>query len=104
MRAHIQHLLAYTQKKRPQTKIVDPRYELAHNIRMERGMVDTWYGLNGTWAMGSLYCEKIMATYQKMLAMPGGMDKNKQDKKDKKNKKEQKSMRERVQELLKEKK
>lgn len=104
VRAHIQHLLAYTQKKRPQTKIVDPRYELAHNIRMERGMVDTWYGLNGTWAMGSLYCEKIMATYQKMLAMPGGMDKNKQDKKDKKNNKEQKSMRERVQELLKEKK
>ena len=59
VRAHIQHLLAYTQKKRPQTKIVDPRYELAHNIRLERGMVDTWYGLNGTWAMGSLYCEKI---------------------------------------------
>ena len=71
VRAHIQHLLAYTQKKRPQTKIVDPRYELAHNIRLERGLVDTWYGLNGTWAMGSLYCEKIMATYQKMLAMPG---------------------------------
>ena len=62
VRAHIQHLLAYTQKKRPKTAIVDPRYELAHNIRMERGMVDTWYGLNGTWAMGSLYCEKIMAT------------------------------------------
>ena len=109
VRAHIQHLLAYTQKKRPQTKIVDPRYELAHNIRMERGMVDTWYGLNGTWAMGSLYCEKIMATYQKMLAMPGGKDKkhdaakNKQNKKDKKDKKKQKSMRERVQEVLKEK-
>ena len=109
VRAHIQHLLAYTQKKRPQTKIVDPRYELAHNIRMERGMVDTWYGLNGTWAMGSMYCEKIMATYQKMLAMPGGKDKkhdaakNKQNKKDKKDKKKQKSMRERVQEVLKEK-
>ena len=109
VRAHIQHLLAYTQKKRPQTKIVDPRYELAHNIRMERGMVDTWYGLNGTWAMGSMYCEKIMVTYQKMLAMPGGKDKkhdaakNKQNKKDKKDKKKQKSMRERVQEVLKEK-
>ena len=109
VRAHIQHLLAYTQKKRPQTTIVDPRYELAHNIRMERGMVDTWYGLNGTWAMGSMYCEKIMATYQKMLAMPGGKDKkhdaakNKQNKKDKKDKKKQKSMRERVQEVLKEK-
>lgn len=110
VRAHIQHLLAYTQKKRPQTKIVDPRYELAHNIRMERGMVDTWYGLNGTWAMGSLYCEKIMATYQKMLAMPGGQDKDKKDKQekkkdkpDKKDSKKKKSMRERVEELTKEK-
>ena len=108
VRAHIQHLLAYTQKKRPQTKIVDPRYELAHNIRLERGLVDTWYGLNGTWAMGSLYCEKIMATYQKMLSMPGGQekkdkrdkDKDKNKKKDKK--KKQKSMRERVDELIKE--
>lgn len=108
MRAHVQHLLAYTQKKRPQTKIVDPRYELAHNIRMERGMVDTWYGLNGTWAMGSLYCEKIMATYQKMLSMPGGQekkdkrdkDKDKNKKKDKK--KKQKSMRERLDEMIKE--
>ena len=107
VRAHIQHLLAYTQKKRPQTKIVDPRYELAHNIRLERGLVDTWYGLNGTWAMGYLYCEKIMATYQKMLAMPGGQaKKDKQDKADKKAKqkdKKKKSMRERVDELMKEK-
>lgn len=69
VRAHIQHLLAYTQKKRPSTKIVDPRYELAHNIRLERGVVDTWYGLNGTWAMGSNYCEKIMVNYQRMLTM-----------------------------------
>ena len=68
VRAHIQHLLAYTQTKRPSTDIVDPRYDLAHNIRLERGVVNTWYGLNGTWAMGSLYCEKIMATYQKILA------------------------------------
>lgn len=69
VRAHIQHLLAYTQTKRPSTKIVDPRYELAHSIRLERGVVNTWYGLNGTWAMGGQYCEKIMANYQKMLAM-----------------------------------
>lgn len=103
VRAHIQHLLAYSQKKRPSTKIVDPRYDLAHNIRLERGLVDTWYGLNGTWAMGSLYCEKIMATYQKILSMPGGSDKKdkKKEKKDKKEK-QRKSMRERVQELLKE--
>lgn len=110
VRAHIQHLLAYTQKKRPKTAIVDPRYELAHNIRMERGMVDTWYGLNGTWAMGSLYCEKIMATYQKMLAMPCGLEKKKDKKlesdkkKDTKKEQKKKSMRQRVEEVLKEKK
>ena len=69
VRAHIQHLLAYTTKKHPSTDIVDPRYELAHAIRMERGIVDKWSGLNGTWAMGSQYCEKIMLIYQSMLSL-----------------------------------
>ena len=69
VRAHIQHLLAYTTKKHPSTDIVDPRYELAHAIRMERGIVDKWSGLNGTWAMGSQYCEKIMRIYQSMLTL-----------------------------------
>ena len=110
VRAHIQHLLAYTQSKRPKTAIVDPRYELAHKIRMERGVVDTWYGLNGTWAMGSLYCEKIMAAYQKMLAMPVEQSKEKSEAKNKKKQDKQANqdkkshrMRERVQEMLKEK-
>jgi hypothetical protein len=99
VRAHIQHLLAYTQKKRPQTEIVDPRYELAHKIRVERGVVDTWYGLNGTWAMGSLYCEKIMATYQKMLSMKvAPAEEKKPPVKDKR----KQSMRERIAELMKE--
>ena len=48
-----------------------------------------------------------MATYQKMLSMPGGQaKKDKQDKADKKAKqkdKKKKSMRERVDELMKEK-
>ena len=69
VRAHIQHLLAYSAKKKPSTKIVDPRYELAHAIRGERGFVDKWSGLQGTWAMGSNYCEKIMVIYQAMLGM-----------------------------------
>lgn len=69
VRAHIQHLLAYSAKKKPSTKIVDPRYELAHAIRSERGFVDKWSGLQGTWAMGSNYCEKIMVIYQAMLGM-----------------------------------
>ena len=106
VRAHIQHLLAYTQTKRPSTDIVDPRYDLAHNIRMERGVVNTWYGLNGTWAMGSLYCEKIMATYQKILAQqpvepeikPAPSEPVKE-----KNKKKR-SMKQRVSEILQEKK
>lgn len=67
VRAHIQHLLAYAREEQPVTEIIDPRYDLAHNLRLGRGLIDVWYGLNGTWAMGSLYCEKIMATYQKLL-------------------------------------
>ena len=69
VRAHIQHLLAYSALKKPSTGIVDPRYDLAHAIRKERGFVDKWSGLQGTWAMGSQYCEKIMVIYQAMLGM-----------------------------------
>ncbi len=123
VRAHIQHLLAYTTKKHPSTDIVDPRYELAHAIRMERGIVDTWSGLNGTWAMGSHYCEKIMRIYQNMLDldkhdlkeaekakaeylkdyMGSHKDEDKDKDKDKETKPERKlTMRERVEKILKE--
>ena len=98
VRAHIQHLLAYTQTRRPSTEIVDPRYDLAHNIRLERGVVDTWYGLNGTWAMGSLYCEKIMATYQKILAQ--AVSEPVVEEQPKKKKQSKKSMKEKVKEIL----
>lgn len=69
VRAHIQHLLAYCQKEQPKNKIVDPRYDLAHRIRLSRGLITNWYGLNGTWAMGANYCEKIMAQYYAMLSL-----------------------------------
>lgn len=69
VRAHVQHLLAYSVMKKPSTNIVDPRYDLAHAIRKERGFIDKWSGLQGTWAMGSQYCEKIMVIYQAMLGM-----------------------------------
>ena len=69
VRAHIQHLLAYSTTKKPSINIVDPRYDLAHAIRKERGLIDKWSGLQGTWAMGSEYCEKIMVIYQAMLGM-----------------------------------
>ena len=99
VRAHIQHLLAYTQRQEPSTEIVDPRYDVAHRIRMERGIVDTWYGLNGTWATGSLYCEKIMATYKKILAMQV-KEPAIEAPQTKKQKKDKRSMKERVQEIL----
>ena len=69
VRAHIQHLLAYSTTKKPSINIVDPRYDLAYAIRKERGLIDKWSGLQGTWAMGSEYCEKIMVIYQAMLGM-----------------------------------
>ncbi len=65
-RAHIQHLLAYGGKK-PKTAIVNPRYQTAFNIRKERGFIHNWSGLNGTWAMGSNYSEKIFDVQQRML-------------------------------------
>lgn len=74
VRAHIQHLLAYAKKDMPKTKIIDPRYKLAHDIRMERGLITKWSGLNGTWAMGKEYCEKIMAHYVSMGEIKGVPD------------------------------
>lgn len=67
VRAHIQHLLAYCKKDKPKAKIVDPRYDMVHKIRLSRGLISNWYGLNGTWAMGANYCEKIMAVYVEMV-------------------------------------
>lgn len=103
VRAHIQHLLAYTQKSRPKTEIIDPRYEIAHSIRLERGVVDTWSGLNGTWAMGGLYCEKIMVMYQNMLSMEALDEeiKKPESKNENKSKKKKKgNIRERIQKIL----
>lgn len=66
VRAHVQHLIAYSRKTKPSLPIVDPRYKTAHALRLARGLVDKWYGLNGTWAMGSYYCEKIMTHFVRM--------------------------------------
>ena len=96
-------MLAYTQKSRPKTEIIDPRYEIAHSIRLERGVVDTWSGLNGTWAMGGLYCEKIMVMYQNMLSMEALDEeiKKPESKNENKSKKKKKgNIRERIQKIL----
>lgn len=67
VRAHVQHLLAYSKTSKPKTAIVDPRYQIAHNLQISRGLINKWFGLNGTWAMGAEYCEKIMYHYARML-------------------------------------
>ena len=70
VRAHIQHLLAYSTEREPKTKIVDPRYDLVHKMRKKSGYLTTWHSLNGNWAMSSEYSEKIFDLHSKMLAMP----------------------------------
>lgn len=67
VRAHIQHLVAYCSHDLPKTKLIDPRYERAHNLRLEKGLITKWSGLNWTWAMGGEYAEKIFNTHQLML-------------------------------------
>ena len=77
VRAHIQHLLAYTSHDLPKTKLIDPRYDKAHNLRLQKGLITKWSGLNWTWAMGGEYAEKIINTHQLMLRCedkePAGM-------------------------------
>jgi len=68
VRAHVQHLLAYSKTVKPKTPIIDPRYYVAHDIRLSKGMITQWSGLNGTWAMGAEYCEKIMYHFVRMQA------------------------------------
>ena len=67
VRAHIQHLLAYTSHDLPKTELIDPRYDKAHNLRLEKGLITKWSGLNWTWAMGGEYAEKIINAHQLML-------------------------------------
>ncbi|NLH45508.1 MAG: glucosaminidase domain-containing protein [Acholeplasmataceae bacterium] len=70
VRAHIQHLLAYSTEREPKTGIVDPRYDLVHKMRKTSGYLTTWHSLNGNWAMSNEYSEKIFDLHSKMLAMP----------------------------------
>ena len=70
VRAHVQHLMAYTSAERPRTEIIDPRYDVAHNMNMQRGLSTTWSQLNGRWAMASNYAEKIFAIFQLMEKEP----------------------------------
>ena len=75
VRAHIQHLLAYTSTTRPKVQIVDPRYELLIQSRPDLyGKIKYWTGLNGNWAVpGPTYGEDILNLWQQAQA-PDGSD------------------------------
>ena len=67
VRAHIQHLVAYSSHAKPKTALLDPRYDAARRLRTQNGLITKWSGLNWTWAMGGEYAEKIFTAQQKML-------------------------------------
>lgn len=67
VRAHVQHLLAYTMPRAPHTPIIDPRYQLVHNQKaLDNSYFTRWSQLNGKWAMGSYYAEKILNLHEQM--------------------------------------
>lgn len=68
VRAHIQHLLAYSSKKAPKTPIVDPRYKIVKDLPHIFGACVTWQDLNGRWARADIpYGERILDIHQRML-------------------------------------
>lgn len=67
VRAHIQHLLAYTSTRRPTTEIVDPRYSIVRQ-RYGSNTLAKWYDLNGRWAVpGYHYGQDILAMLKDIL-------------------------------------
>jgi len=67
VRAHIQHLLAYTSTRRPTTEIVDPRYSIVRS-KYGNNTLAKWYDLNGRWAVpGYHYGQDIMAMFRDIL-------------------------------------
>ena len=60
VRAHIQHLLAYSSVRLPRENVVDPRYSLVR-AAYSGSTIDTWQGLNGRWAVpGNNYGQEIL--------------------------------------------
>ena len=67
VRAHIQHLLAYSSTRKPTTPIIDPRYHIVRNAYGARTLGD-WQDLNGRWAVpGNSYGQEILSMYKAIL-------------------------------------
>lgn len=68
VRAHIQHLLAYSTERRPQTQVVDPRFDFVEERTQSIGKKTQWTDLNGVWAVpGNGYGQSIMQIYRNIL-------------------------------------
>ncbi|MBO4853272.1 MAG: tetratricopeptide repeat protein [Schwartzia sp.] len=73
VRAHIQHLMVYTTTRRPETEIVDPRYELVIERRPDiHGIVKMWTGLNGKWAVPGTYYGQDILNLWRQAKVPDG--------------------------------
>lgn len=67
VRAHIQHLLAYSSTRRPSMPVVDPRYGLVRQAYGSRTL-GTWQDLNGRWAVpGRYYGQEILSMFRDVL-------------------------------------
>ena len=67
VRAHIQHLLAYAATRKPQEKVVDPRYDIVRSSNGNRTL-ERWEELNGRWAVpGYTYGQSILSMFQEIL-------------------------------------
>ena len=68
VRAHIQHILAYSSKRAPKYPIVDPRYDLVKSKPQYFGTSTTWTDLNGRWAAkGVPYGERILDIHNRLV-------------------------------------
>ncbi len=67
VRAHIQHLLAYSSTRRPTMPVVDPRYGIVRQAYGSRTL-GTWQDLNGRWAVpGRYYGQEILSMFRDIL-------------------------------------
>ncbi len=67
VRAHIQHLLAYSSTRMPTMPVVDPRYSLVRQSYGSRTL-GNWQDLNGRWAVpGRYYGQEILSMFRDIL-------------------------------------
>ncbi|MBR1729972.1 MAG: glucosaminidase domain-containing protein [Selenomonadaceae bacterium] len=67
VRAHIQHLLAYSSTRKPSLPLVDPRYFLVRKAYGNRTLA-MWSDLNGRWAVpGNYYGQEILSMFNAIL-------------------------------------